>query len=86
MNWRKGLRPGRGPRGPPTNITGLGQDGTGLRLENASSQPTIDPADELFQGLDLLLDPRLCKGVVPANDTELRVNRDTKQSSSLKYV
>lgn len=26
--------------------------------------PTIDPADQLLQGFDFLLDPWLCKGVV----------------------
>lgn len=40
----------------------------GLRLVTArdgpTSEPTINPADQLFQSLDLLLDSRLCEGVV----------------------
>lgn len=37
----------------------------GAMLENSfSSEPTINPADKLFQCFDLLLDPWLCKGVV----------------------
>lgn len=33
-------------------------------LREDSSEPTINPADQLFQRLDLLLDPWLCEGVV----------------------
>lgn len=33
-------------------------------LREGSSGPTINPADQLFQRLDLLLDPWLCEGVV----------------------
>lgn len=40
-------------------------ESTVLLLENSSpSEPTINPADKLFQCLHLLLDPWLCKGVV----------------------
>lgn len=42
-------------------VTRTGGDRTG---EVLSSRPTIDPADELFQSLDFLLDPWLCKRVI----------------------
>ena len=39
-------------------------------LESSSSEPTIDPTDKLFQRLDLLLDPWLCKGVIILQTTQ----------------
>ena len=55
------------PPAPCTSIITLCVSHTCVRitlLESSSSEPTIDPTDKLFQRLDLLLDPRLCKGVV----------------------
>lgn len=52
----------------------LGSERGGPHWANArevlSSEPTIDPADKLFQGLDLLLDPWLRKGVIILQRTQ----------------
>ena len=61
------------PHPPHTSIITLCVIHTCVRitlLESSSSEPTINPTDKLFQRLDLLLDPWLCKGVVILQTTQ----------------